>query len=384
MADMKAIVKAALMTPGHGGRMGLPMILIAKPGTGKTTFANQIAKAWFETYALLIASLREPADFLGFPVPVESPVGPVMSYAAPNWCAKFVDCERGLIFLDEINTAPPAVQAALLRVVLDGVVGDFELPEGVRFLAAMNETEDAAGGWDLAPPLANRFGHLEWGSPTVDDWSAWLMGATDDSNIAASAEEVENEVFRQWPEAWAVARGTVAGYMRHRPEHLMQMPNAGDPQASKAWPSPRSWENATRALASSRIHGLDDATRDVFMASFVGDGVVTEFSNWLADSDLPEPADVLDGKVKFVHDKYRLDKTAAILASCSAMVISKSCENQEARVTIFWEILGDLIDVAADLVVSPAKALVKARLTKIPAARKSLAKVQGILAAADF
>src|SRR5205823_11964182 len=61
-----------------------------------------------------------------------------------------------------ISTAPPAVQAAMLRIVLERVVGDLELPPGVRVVAAANPPEQAADGWDLAPPLANRLVHLDW------------------------------------------------------------------------------------------------------------------------------------------------------------------------------------------------------------------------------
>ena len=58
---------------------------------------------------------------------------------------------------DEISTAPPAVQAALLRVVLERTVGDLRLPDAVSLVAAANTPEQAAGGWELSPPLANRF-----------------------------------------------------------------------------------------------------------------------------------------------------------------------------------------------------------------------------------
>jgi len=46
--------------------------------------------------------------------------------------------------------------------VLERVVGDVTLPEDVSVIAAANPPEQAAGGWDLSAPLANRFCHLEW------------------------------------------------------------------------------------------------------------------------------------------------------------------------------------------------------------------------------
>src|SRR2546430_16043910 len=69
---------------------------------------------------------------------------------------------QGRLFLAELSTAPPAVQAALLRVVLERAVGDLTLPDEVAVVAAANPPEQAADGWDLSAPLANRLCHLAW------------------------------------------------------------------------------------------------------------------------------------------------------------------------------------------------------------------------------
>ena len=376
-ASIVDILRAAVMTPGQNGRWGLPILIEGEPGTGKTSrISNEVATPTGMHLETLIASIREPADFLGFPIPD----GNTVSYASAGWAVEMLEREGGLVFLDELNTAPPAVQAALLRVVLDGVVGDTELPERTRFIAAQNSSEDAAGGWDLAPPLANRFGHLKWSAPDVEAWSNWLCGDFEESSgSAVNAEELESEVMRQWPDAWARARGMVTGFLRRRPELLHKMPNSDDPQRGKAWPSARSWENATRALAASMIHGLDDDSRDCFIGAFVGEGAAFEFVTWVHESDLPDPVEVLEGRVTFVHDPYRLDKTAAVLNSCVGFVIPEDSANRDARAEVLWGILADMVDDAADLVLGPARMLARARLTKTGPARKALAKLQPIL-----
>jgi len=369
------ILRAAVMTPASKG-WGLPIIIEGEPGTGKTSqVVDCVASASGLASHVLIASLREPADFLGFPVVSEG----TMSYAAPTWANDLVNADGGLVFLDELNTAPPAVQAALLRVTLDRVVGDVQLPGRTRFVAAQNATDDAAGGWDLAPPLANRFGHIKWDAPNVDDWTTWLLDDSRDLEPAVSVKELEAEITKQWPNMWSRARGLVTGFLRRRPEFLHKMPGAEDPQRSKAWPSPRSWENATRALASSYVHGLGDDATNIFFGAFVGDAVAYEFFNWLAECDLPDPVDVLEGRVEFKHDKFRLDRTAAVLNSCIGLVIPEDSENRNKRASTLWVLLADMVDDCADLVIVPAKALAKARLTKTAPARKALAKLQPIL-----
>ena len=377
MTIMLDVIKAAAMTPGSNGRWGLPILIEGQPGTGKTSrMLSEVAEPTGLHLETLIASLREPADFLGFPIPD----GDTVKYAVAGWAREMLEREGGLVFLDELNTAPPAVQAALLRVVLDGVVGDIELPPRVRFVAAQNATEDAAGGWDLAPPLANRFGHLKWDPPTLDEWSAYMLGEDEESSDSCvSAEELEAEVMEQWPDAWSRARGAVTGFLRRRPELLHQMPNTDDPARGKAWPSARSWESATRALASATIHGLSTDARDMFIGAFIGEGAAFEFITWMHEADLPDPVDVLEERVEFAHDPYRLDKTAAVLNGCIGFVAPADAENREARAAVMWKLLAAMVDDAADLVVDPARALARARLTKTPEARTALAKLQPIL-----
>jgi|6_EtaG_2_1085325.scaffolds.fasta_scaffold04337_2 hypothetical protein len=377
-ANIVDILRAAVMTPGSNGRWGLPILIEGEPGTGKTSrIRSEVAEPSALHLETLIASIREPADFLGFPIPA----GESIKYAVAAWAQEVVERGEGLVFLDELNTAPPAVQAALLRVVLDGVVGDVELPNRVRFMAAQNSTEDAAGGWDLAPPLANRFGHLKWDAPMVDDWSAWLTSTLDedDGGTCISAEEQEAEVEKQWPEAWSRACGVVTGFLRRRPELLHKMPAADDPARGKAWPSARSWENGTRAFASSIVHGLDADSRDSFVGAFIGMDAAYELISWMNEADLPDPIELLEGRVEFAHDPYRLDKTTAVLNACIGFVAPEDAENREKRAEVLWCLLADIVDEAADLVLAPAQKLAQARLTKSPKARKALAKLQPIL-----
>lgn len=386
------LIKTAFFTPGPGGRWGLPMILIGDPGSAKTSSAEAVAADTGLFMETIISSLREPSDFLGLPIPIKAKDGSTrVQYAPPEWAVNLAEKKHGVAFFDEINTSPPAVQAALLRVALDGVVGEFALPKTIRFIAAMNSTEDAAGGWDLAAPLANRFGHLVWDAPSAEDWGDWLLAPeADDANLKKAKTEKarvdrvlaeEARVMSLWDEPFAVARGLVAGFIRKRPELLMQKPAAGDPKAGKAWPSPRSWELATRALAGATVHDLSEAEREIFLASFVGNGPVAELAVWLAEADLPDPKDVLDGKVKFRHDASRLDRTAAVLQACAAYVSPERCANRKERAGRLWEILGD-VDDALDVVVPAARVLVRAKLAGLDEARPVLMVLQPVLAAA--
>lgn len=373
------ILKAAIFTPGPNGRWGLPLLLEGKPGTAKTSRVYQLATANGLPIEVVIASLREPSDFLGLPIPNKDGT---LHYAAPSWAARLKQAGRGVAFLDELNTAPPAVQAALLRVVLDGAVGDLMLPTTIRFIAAQNATDEAAGGWDLAPPLANRFGHIRWENPEPEVWTDWLLGGAQEGEHSFDSSEEEKRVEAGWNSPSAVARGLIAGFIRRRPSLLHAMPKLGNPEASRAWPSPRTWEMAARALASAQLHELTQVEEEEFVSAFIGAGTASEFFGWREKTDLPDPAELLDGKVKYKHDEKRLDRTLAVLCACAALVAPSNAEKRNPRAAKLWTILSDVTGDAVDVIVPAARTMVKSRLAAMPEARAVLAKINPVLAAA--
>ena len=157
----------------------VPTLIMGDPGIGKTSYIYALGKAMGAHTEVVIAGLREPSDFLG--LPVQSPDGSV-KMAPPAWAHRLAATEKmGLLILDEITTAPPAVQAALLRVVLERVVGELELPPHVRVVAIANAA-DQVGGWELSLPLSNRFFHISAEAPSVKEWTTgfqdgWKMPA---------------------------------------------------------------------------------------------------------------------------------------------------------------------------------------------------------------
>lgn len=130
----------------------LPVLLWGEPGIGKTAALTQLATALDLPLTTVIASVHEPSDFSGLPVVGDDPAEQGVPMAPPDWAVRLVRAGRGLLFLDELSTAPPAVQAALLRLVLERRIGALRLPPGVRIVAAANPRSSAADGWELSPP----------------------------------------------------------------------------------------------------------------------------------------------------------------------------------------------------------------------------------------
>jgi hypothetical protein len=340
-----------------------PVLLWGGPGTGKTAVVQGIGRALGQRVETVIASLREPADFAGLPVVAAD--GSVR-LAAPSWAARLASDNSGILFLDEVTTAPPSVQAALLRVVLERVVGDLALPPGVAVVAAANPPELATGGWDLAAPLANRFCHLDWPVDANRYVESLVAGwPLPDVHAAESS-----------PPPHAVARlaGPLAGFLRSRPGLIHAVPTEAT-TAGRAWPSPRSWDMARDLWAAAEHVGAGDDVVLALIAGCVGPGPARELLTWVQEADLPDPEDVLADPARFRLPE-RGDRQFAVLSAVTAAVAANpTVERWEAAFVVIEQVVTrgapDVAAIAARTLAEHAPA----GLQTLPPAMVALAPV---------
>jgi len=344
----------------------VPVLLWGAPGTGKTSYILALGQALGLPVEVVIASIREPADFAG--LPIISGEGVIM--APPAWARRLAVAGRGILFLDEISTAPPAVQAALLRVVLDRVVGDLALPEGVAVIAAANPPEQAAGWWDLAAPLANRFCHLSWGL----DPQAWVEGML--RGWPAPAVPV---LPAGWEAGIPAARALVAAFIRHRPHLLLQVPRE-EAEASRAWPSPRTWDMAARLLAAADAAQAGDDVAASLVVGCVGEGAGLEFLAWRQSLDLPDPESVL-ADPGHLQLSGRGDRDFAVLAAVASAAVRNLTRE---RWLAAWAILARAAEQGGkDVAAAAARSLAAARRPDLPLPVKELREFLPLLQKAE-
>ncbi|MGV9293520.1 MULTISPECIES: AAA family ATPase [Amycolatopsis] len=340
----------------------LPVLLWGEPGIGKTAALTQLAEAVELPLTTVIASVHEPSDFSGLPVVGDDPAEQGVPMAPPDWAVRLVRAGRGLLFLDELSTAPPAVQAALLRVVLERRVGALRLPPGVRIVAAANPRSSAADGWELSPPLANRFVHLHW---TYDhDVVVRGLGGTWPKAALPQLDPT------QLPDAVTFARRAVCGLLTTRPGLVHQLPKS-EARRGGPWPSPRSWEMTLRLVAFATAAGASREVLSMLVRGTVGDGPGLELLASLDRMDLPDPETLLaDPESAVLPERGDLRQTVL-----DGVVEAVRKRPEEARWDAAWAVLVLALETGApDLVVVPATTLASLRREdwQVPAAIERL------------
>ncbi|MGW1068577.1 AAA family ATPase [Streptomyces aureus] len=327
----------------------LPVLLWGEPGIGKTAALTQLAETLDLPLTTVIASVHEPSDFSGLPVLGDDPAEQGVPMAPPDWAVRLVRAGRGLLFLDELSTAPPAVQAALLRLVLERRVGALRLPPGVRIVAAANPRSSAADGWELSPPLANRFVHLQW---THDhDVVVRGLGGT---WPRATLPRLDPQLL---PDAVDFARRAVCGILAARPGLVHRLPG-GEARRGGAWPSPRSWEAALKLIAFAHAAGSSRDVLSLLVRGAVGDGPGLELLASVDRMDLPDPETLLADPAAAVLPE-RGDLRQAVLDGVVAAVRERPDKD---RWDAAWALLVRALDTGApDLVVVPATTLATLR-----------------------
>lgn len=202
------------------------------PGIGKSSIVQQLAQENDRSCIDLRLSQLAPTDLRGLPVADEG----ISKWYPPEFLP---ESGRGILFLDELNMAPPALQGVAQQLILDRQVGSYHLPEDWLVWAAGNRKEDRAAVFDMPSALANRFIHLEV-EPEFDAFKAYAL---------------ETSIHEQ-----------ILAFLSFRPELLHKL----DAQRP-AWPSPRSW------MMASSLHqaGLD-------VAPAIGEAAAAEFSAYVS------------------------------------------------------------------------------------------------------
>ena len=302
----------------HTYNKKLPIFIWGSFGIGKSTIVKDLAEEKQLSFIDVRISQLEPSDLRGLP----KLDGEVTRWISPSWLPQDKD-SKGILFFDEINLAPPSIQASCYQLILDRQLGEYKLPDGWVIISAGNRIEDKANVFELPTPLANRFLHLELKIPSVEEWTDWGI---DNRNQMDSR---------------------VIAFLNFKPSALHSYDSKN---RDKSIATPRTWEFCSKLIDDV----TDEKELSIYSSSAVGEGVSVEFC---AFNKLQRKIDVKDliknpHKVKEIKEidlkysvlstiteYYKKNKKVDVLKS-----VVMICDNMEAEFGVLLLRLSKSVD----------------------------------------
>ena len=261
-----------------------PLFLWGPPGIGKSELVEGITRDLGGLMIDLRLGQMEPTDIRGIPF-YNKDIGK-MDWAPP---VDLPDAETAsqypvvVLFLDELNSAAPSVQSAAYQLILNRRVGKYVLPDNVVMVAAGNRESDKGVTYRMPTPLANRFIHQEM----KVDFASWQEWA------------VKNRIHKD-----------VVGYLSFAKQDLYDFDAKS---ASRAFATPRSWSFVSQLLDDE----IDNETLTNLIAGTVGEGLAVKFmAHRKIASSMPNPVDILSGKVKDLQVKEVSAMYSLVISMC--------------------------------------------------------------------
>lgn len=268
----------------------VPVMLWGQPGIGKSDIVRQLAaktpgkflnpktgKKERKVFDVRLA-LLDPTDLRGIPYydPEQKTARWGQSCILPMMGRE--EDEDAILFLDEINSAPPVIQAAAYQLVLDRKVGEYELPKGVTIIAAGNRQSDKGVVFQMPTPLLNRFAHIDF-TVSNDDWIEFAVGAG--------------------------IHPSIVGFINFKKDMLNKFDSRGK---NSAFATPRAWAFLDRVLRAAEAAGTKDTMIRKLADGVVGEGAAVEFMSYRKSAEkLPNPDSILDGTLKKLPEDVKQD-----------------------------------------------------------------------------
>ncbi len=297
----------------NAGTDAPPVYLEGPPGVGKSSVVHQVAQKLGLDVTDVRAAYLTPPDLIGLPA-LERDTGRT-TYFLPEFLP--LEGTSGVLVLEELASAPPAIQVALYQLLLDRRVGwRYKLPDGWRVIATGNRLED---GWThpLSPALATRLLRLE---------------------VRADLDE-----FLQF----GLERGVhpmVAAFLSRNPQ-LLHQPLENSPHH----PNPRTWAMASTVLKA--FDGdLDSLDLEPALAGVLGDGAARAFTAFLKlAAFVPDVENVLERGVLPRGLPKLSERPDVVYAYSSSLVSALAAKITPARVRNFARAISELEVEAAML-----------------------------------
>ena len=279
-------------------RSGVNTMIWGSPGIGKSDITMQIGESLSRKVLDLRANLFDPVDIRGVPHIVRDAAISTTEWAIPSIFPTESDGSAGILFIDELPTAPPATQNAFLQLLLTGRIGEYQLPDGWGIIAAGNRITDRAAVFQMPTAAKNRFAHYTL-SPNLEDWCKW-----------ANKKGIDDSII---------------SFLRMKSDLL----NSFNPD-DYAFPTPRTWEFVDRKFKlgyHEKSADINEQNRYYDIASLVGDGPAGEMITFLEHREhMPDIDKLMKEPNSFNVDKDQVSVLYAVCGAVAARATKDNCQ----------------------------------------------------------
>lgn len=230
------------------------VMLWGKPGIGKTSIVYQLGEELRKTnpkFLDVVVINPSQTDIIDLKLPhlVKLENGEVVNKFA------FSDMlpreGEGILFVDEINTAPESLQPTLYSLILEGRIGNYKLPPNWMRVAAGNREEDGCAAQPMSAALRDRLTVHMCVEPSERAWLSW-----------AATHGIRPEI-----QAWVKNNPTVLV------GHSKDDPTGGC--------TPRSLEGLSRMLDEFERSNITGRLESILLNGSIGQGAASEFEGFL-------------------------------------------------------------------------------------------------------
>ena len=266
----------------------VPVIVFGNAGIGKTSIIKQLGRTLGVTTITKSSSKVTDVDLSGIPYlqeiaekntktdVVNQKMHKEVRISVPTYIQQLNGDPNGILFFDELGTAPIDIQKQMLSIIQDCELNDFTIPSTTFRIAASNYS-NISGNKIIQQALLNRFCHIH-ATANVDEFCAGFVSSFSNYELAKinSKEEQENKLIQY--------KMLIVDFLKAHPQYLENMPEDVVDECDQAFPSPRSWENVAKVMAV--LDGNEEEYLEVLVCGLVGDAIGKIFLQYCSENDL--------------------------------------------------------------------------------------------------
>ncbi|MHB8509200.1 MAG: AAA family ATPase [Candidatus Dormibacteria bacterium] len=281
---------------------GVPLFVWGGPGSGKSSLTRATLRSMGMKVVTMVLGVHEPSDLIGTPRVGDKPYTEFKPH--PKIWEAYNNGEPGYaLLLDDVTHASPALQVAAMRLVLERESGELNLRH-VPIVLTGNDGHQGAL-WELNAAFANRMIHIV---AARDNATRFQRGHNLQPRV--SPQQIQS----RWDACYAIARSLTNGFKDKFPDLADQdPPEEFDGAKTYSYPTGRSWDMATRAVAGAMAAGIPERR---LVEGAVGGGIANEYATYALDfKNVPSPADVYNNLVDWKRLISDRPDTAVVAAS---------------------------------------------------------------------